>query len=331
MRFVVDDVGEMITHTMPLAIMMQPREDVDASVLRVPGELQDLILNYMDKSTLSMCTLISRSHPWSLLAREHLFRAVAVAVESTMEETSVRAISSFLRFLELQSSKVVLGYIKVLKVGSSDQFIWRRVLHTHDLSLVIAKLPALEDIHLSGLQLNVASGDVTWPPQRRLKTLHLHLISFALLDAQASGDGIPKCSFGELLNVFSEMQALQFRNVWFTVLHSGGLAVLKCGREYLLASSRRVRGNLCIRRVVSSDTGRSHGTESRALEFLYGSQAFCSLRSLDVHVAETIEPVNQVLAQAGPHLQDIRLVHAVCHDPPGTKVSTPFISIIRKY
>lgn len=314
---------------MPTA--MQPREDVDASFIHVPGELLDLILSYMDKPTLSMCTLISRSNPWSILAREHLFRAVVVIVESSMEENAVRTISTFLRFLELPSSRVVLGYIKVLKIGGSDQFIWRRVLHTHDLSLAIAKLPALEDIHLSDLQLNVATTDVPWPPQKRLKTLHLHLISFALLDAKAGGDGVPKCSFGELLNIFSEIQALHFRNVWFTVLHSRGLSLLKYGREHLSASSLRLRGDLCIHRVVSSDTGLSHGAESRALQFLYGSRAFSNLRSLDVHVAETIEPINQLLAQAGPQLQDIRLVHTVRHDPQRTKVSPHFISIIHRY
>ncbi|TCD60846.1 hypothetical protein EIP91_009410 [Steccherinum ochraceum] len=215
-------LGRMLMRTWSLA---------GPPIAHLPRELVNLVVGHLkeDKDALASCTLVSQY--WRDSARPLLFRTIFILHDHhvTRKAQYERCggdrfpVDAFLKFLhDPPSISVDVPFlIKVLKVSNHWASMDNAILDVADLDLVLAKLPALEELVLRHISLrSVQHGTVLhgWSHPKALAKLVLYGVSMELPSGATPRDnGAAECAFVEFFSLFGTVKIMQITNVapWF--------------------------------------------------------------------------------------------------------------------
>ncbi|TCD66809.1 hypothetical protein EIP91_000945 [Steccherinum ochraceum] len=147
---------------------------------RLPVELVGIILNLLDKDDLLDCALVSRR--WCALARPKLYHSLVVNdAPSSDKDYNLNAFKLFLH--DVVASSAFVPHVRELTLqgeydlteGSSEG---HSVASVETLGLLMAKLAALETLHLVGVTIQTSPHIPSLPSPKSLHKLHLHTLLF---------------------------------------------------------------------------------------------------------------------------------------------------------
>lgn len=283
----------------------------------LPRELVDLIVGHLDNEDLAVCTLLSRH--WHTSAHTRLFRSILVQdsiFKDGPDSEDDDPIGDFAKFLLSDPSSNVVPYIKVLTLMGRDGFhYWMTVIELHT---ILAKLPALEILHLHEIRLLHSSSSVehNWASPRPLKMFLLtsSIISSprcSLNNPRASSGAAAedvltvKCCFVQLVNLFNYVEEFYLDHVEFGRDDAPNHRSIGYGKSFELAApaALEVSKTFRIRKLISKALDRS------ILELLGILQANqCSLDTLQLEPSdEWDQTCCKFLRTAGHNLSCLHL------------------------
>lgn len=222
-----------ITHLSLVQMDIQTPNEADSAISRLPRELLDLVVSHLaqDKLALKHCTLVSRY--WRVSTRALLFHTLSIHDHGGPQHyppdfeccgDNQFAFDAFRRFLWSPPplSRDLPPLIKSLKISYGWSDIHRTTINVADLDLVLARLPALDELYLRSLSLQAAPSGMKlhgWSYPKPLTKLVLWGITMELPSWATAGDQQRReatgCPFVELLGLFSDIKMVHATNVGF--------------------------------------------------------------------------------------------------------------------
>lgn len=238
------------------------------SEVYLPGELLNMTVGYLsDCSDLKTCTLLSRH--WRTAARPVLFRSVTVRVAT---ETSggagkiddappSRSLQAFREFLSTHDAYNVASCIIKLLVAQpsgGDQ----AVLDLRELDLVLTRLPALDELHMSIAIIGPCPSGSSlngWTNPKSLKVLSLGE-TFLSLSSPPERQS-EQCCLVSLLNLFGSVATLSLNTLWLEEPEKW------IQPEYIKAAGRSILPTFRLGEI-RSEVGRAHASHDNLLVIL---------------------------------------------------------------
>ena len=177
-------------------------------------------------------------------------------------------------------------------------------INSFEIDAILARLPALQTLTLSSMDLHQCPGVLTpasWHAPRSLKKLTLEHVSM-YTDAQENGTVLHvRCSFVELLNLFSEIQTLHLTDSESdSESDSGPLP------GYDLVAAALIKRTLRIRNLISN------GCHGHWWMLLCKSGCLCFENLLSIDFLEHLGECDLFLQNVGHSLRSLSLSIGMC-------------------
>ena len=219
-----------------------------AYTIRLPAEILDLICSFLDKHSLHACTLLSRN--CRAFAHPHLFRSITIH-----DAGSQYNFNAFSEFLDTDASPISIRSIKEVKL-KGRQTLHTLIIDVSDIGSLITRLPSLKCLHLTIVYMRISRMiPLPWSKRRAMSLLSLDRVGCAagpdepgvhcLLDPSQP----TLCSLVELLDLFSSIRTLHFRNVthaWKNVPRDTSRA-----GDLVRVEASKISENLRVERIIS--------------------------------------------------------------------------------
>ncbi|TCD60843.1 hypothetical protein EIP91_009407 [Steccherinum ochraceum] len=293
----------------------------------IPPEIVDQIIGDLDKKSLSACTLVSRH--WHNPAHYRLFRSIVVvdAPSSTDKAHGLAAFDSLVQssqgYADVAQNIHELSIMGIAVQGEFPEDEEYCTTDTAHLGRILARLPALESLHLIGIRLK-ASIPSLQPSPKPLMKVHLDIIAFEATGWELNGAvaGPPSSAFTQLMSLFGHVQTLQMgpSTLWLSIPSSHlesrtQLSPMLQGHSpygYYWShppSANEVAASLPKELLIDNILFRTNRQmELSMADFMlilaHGPHICRALQSVDIQ--DEVEVIHGLLLHLGPHLFHLR-------------------------